>query len=117
MDEKRIPTESDLPVDVSELGELQAVEQECPGVYYLVIKAEDQYGLISREYYMVLENAPISSEARSYGKPFQNGQGLLFALGEDNSGDKIIEFEILQKPAKPLKIQEFSGFSAVDFRL
>lgn len=65
-------------------------------LYYLAMKAEDPLGLLSREYYLVLENAPISNEAKSYGKPFQNGQGLLFALGEDNSGDKIIEFEIFR---------------------
>ena len=97
MNEGNLPNKEDLPVDVSELGELQAVEQECPGVYYFAVKSEDSedsLDLFPREYYLVMENAPISKEARSYGKPFQNGQGLLFALGEDNSGDKIIEYEI-----------------------
>ena len=94
MDERAFPNKDDLPVDVSELGELQAVEQECPGVYYFAVKSEDSLDLFPSEYYLVMENAPISKEARSYGKPFQNGQGLVFALGEDNSGDKIIEYEI-----------------------
>ena len=94
MDERAFPNKDDLPVDVSELGELQAVEQECPGVYYLAVKSEDSLDLFSREYYLVMENAPISKEARSNGKPFQNDQCLLFALGEDNSGDKIVEYEI-----------------------
>ena len=96
MDERKLPNMEDLPVDVNELGELTSAKQECPGVYYLAMKAEDPLGLLPREYYLVLESAPISSEARSYGKPFQDGQGLLFALGEDNSGDKIIEFEIFR---------------------
>ena len=94
MAEEKIPTEESLPVDVSELGELQSAEQECPGVYYLVMKAEDRFGMLPKEYYLVLEDAPISSEARSYGKPFQNGQGLIYAVGEEQSGDKIVEYEI-----------------------
>ena len=94
MDEGKLPNNENLPIDVSELGELQSAKQECPGVYYFVMKPEDQFGLFSKEYYLVLENAPISSEARRYGKPFQNDQCLLFALGEDNSGDKIVEYEI-----------------------
>ena len=44
MDEDRLLDGTDLPVDVSELGELQRVELECPGVYYLAVKLEtDQY--------------------------------------------------------------------------
>ena len=47
MDERAFPNKDDLPVDVSELGELQAVEQECPGVYYLAVKSEDSLVLLS----------------------------------------------------------------------
>ena len=51
MDEEKIPNTENLPVDVSELGELQSAKQECPGVYYFVMKPEDQFGLLSKEYY------------------------------------------------------------------
>ena len=94
MDKGKLPNEENLPVDVSELGELKSAKQECPGVYYLRMKAEDSLGLLPREYYLVLENAPISEEARNYGKPLQNGQGLVFGLGQEKSGDKVIEYEI-----------------------
>ena len=53
MDERAFPNKDDLPVDVSELGELQAVEQECPGVYYFAVKSEDSLDLFPSEYYLV----------------------------------------------------------------
>ena len=56
--------EIDLPVDVSELGELQRVELECPGVYYLAVKLETDRCPFPMEYYLVLDGAPISKEAK-----------------------------------------------------
>ena len=38
MDNENLFSELELPVDVSELGELVSAELECPGVYYLAVK-------------------------------------------------------------------------------
>ena len=56
-----------LPVDVSELGELVSAELECPGVYYLAVKLETDRCPFPMEYYLVLDSAPISKEAKGYG--------------------------------------------------
>ena len=94
MDEDRLLDGTDLPADVSELGELLSSELECPGVYYLATKPEVNYSLFPTEYYLELDNAPISKEARGYGTPLENGQGRVFSLEQEGSGAKIIEYEI-----------------------
>ena len=43
MDEERSLDETDLPVDVSELGELLSAEIDCPDVYHLTVKPEANY--------------------------------------------------------------------------
>ena len=83
-----------LPVDVSELGELVSAELECPGVYYLAVVSEGDHCPFPMEYYLVLDSAPVSNEARGYGTPLENGQGLVFSLEQEGSGAKIIEYEI-----------------------
>ena len=94
MDSKKPFDGEKLPVDVSELGELLSAEMECPGVYYLAVRPEGDYGLFPMEYYLVLGDAPISKEAKRYGTPLENDQGLVFSLEQDGSGAKIIEYEI-----------------------
>ena len=94
MDEDRLLDETNLPVDVSELGELVSAELECPGVYYLAVKLETDRFPFPMEYYLVLDGAPISKEAKGYGIPLENSQGLVFSLEQDGSGAKIIEYEI-----------------------
>ena len=96
MDDERSLGEENLPVDVSELGEFCSAELECPGVYYLAVKSETDRCPFSMEYYLVLDGAPISKEARGYGTPLENGQGLAFPLEQDGSGAKIIEYEIFK---------------------
>ena len=66
--------EIDLPVDVSELGELVSAELECPGVYYLAVKLETDRCPFPMEYFLVLDDAPISKEAKGYGTPLENGR-------------------------------------------
>ena len=77
-----------------ELGEISRWEKECPGVYCLSILPESEDALFCAEYYLVLDSAPISKEARGYGTPLENGQGLVFSLEQEGSGAKIIEYEI-----------------------
>ena len=96
MDDEKLFGEVDLPIDVSELGELQRVELECPGVYYLAVNAEAGYCPLPMEYYLVLDRAPVPNEARRYGTPLENGQGLVFSLEQEGSGAKIIEYEIFK---------------------
>ena len=80
MDDEKLFDEVDLPIDVSELGELQRVELECPGVYYLAVNQEGDHCPFPMEYYLALDSAPISKEAKGYGTPLENGQGLVFSL-------------------------------------
>lgn len=77
-----------------ELGEISHWKEECPGVYYLSILPESEGTLFCAEYYLVLDSAPISKEAREYGLPLENGQGFVFSLEQEGSGAKIIEYEI-----------------------
>ena len=96
MDDERSLSEEDLPVDVSELGKLRSAELECPGVYYLAVKPVTDHCPFPMEYYLVLDSAPISKEAREYGTPLENGQGLVFSLEQESSGAKIVEYEIFK---------------------
>lgn len=96
MDEDRLLDGTDLPVDVSELGELLSSELECPGVYHLAMKPEPGCRLFPTEYYLVLDSAPISKEAREYSTQLENSQGLVFPMEQDGGGAKIIEYEIFK---------------------
>ena len=84
--------EESLPVDVNELGELQASELMCPGVYYITVLPNS--AVLPTEYYLVLDSAPISKEAREYGYPLQNGCGLVFSISQEDAGDKVIQYEV-----------------------
>ena len=105
--------EIDLPVDVSELGEIKIVTEECPGVYYLAAQHEDSYSLIPDEYYIVLESAPISTDARKYGVPLKCGGGLMYSISQGDTGSKIIEYELLRyRSAHGLALSEREGLHA-----
>ena len=87
--------EIDLPVDVSELGELQRVELECPDVYYLAVKLETDCCPFPMEYYLVLDGAPISKEAKGY----DTEHGINHTLGYKFFSQKqscVVIFELLQ---------------------
>ena len=96
MDNENMLGATDLPVDVSELGELCSAELERPGVYHLAVKPETDPCPFPMEYYLVLNDVSISKEAMGYGTPLENGQGLVFSLEQVGSGAKIIEFEIFK---------------------
>ena len=96
MDEEKYFEEAEVPIDVSELGELVSAELECPGVYYLAVMLEGDRCPLPMEYYLVLDGAPISKEAMGYGTPLENGQGLVFSMEREGSGAKIIEYEIFR---------------------
>ena len=96
MDNENMLGAAELPADVSELGELCSAELECPCVYYLVVRPETDHCPYPMEYYLVLDGAPISKDAREYGAPLENGQGLVLSLEQESSGAKIIEYEIFK---------------------
>ena len=96
MDNENMLGATELPVDVSELGELCSAELERPGVYHLAMKPETDPCPFPMEYYLVLNDVPISKEAMGYGTPLENGQGIVFSLEQEGSGAKIIEYEIFK---------------------
>ena len=96
MDNENMLGATELPVDVSELGELCSAELECPGVYHLAVRSETDHCPFPMEYYLVLDSAHISKEAKKYGTPLENGQGFVFSLEQEGSGAKIIEYEIFK---------------------
>ena len=55
MDEEKGLGEEDILANISELGELQRIEMECPGVYHLSILPESEETLFCAEYYLVLD--------------------------------------------------------------
>ena len=80
----------------NQLGEINCWKEECPDVYYLSVLPDAKDAIFCTEYYLVLNNAPISKEARGYGTLLKNGQGLVFPLEQAGSGSKIVEYEILR---------------------
>ena len=74
MDDEREWNGKDLPIDAGELGEIRGVEEECPGVYFVAVGPEAEPGgfQVLEGYYLVLDGAPISQEAREYGTPLRN---------------------------------------------
>lgn len=89
-----ILSEEYLPVDVSELGELVFAEQICPGVYYFMVQLEERASV--EEYYLLLDDAPLSKEALRYGVPLRNGQGLVVSMSQEDAGSKVIGYEIMK---------------------
>lgn len=103
-DKEKLKSKNDLPIDTEELGILLSFELECPGVYYIMVESKESKPL-AKEYHLVLKDAPISIAARQYGAPPQSGEALVFPLDKENSGAKIVEYEIckyLLKQKHPL---------------
>ena len=76
-----------------ELGEAHYWEQECPGVYYLSIRPTIRNG---GEFYVVLENAPISQEARAMGRQLAGGPVLVYLLEGEDGAWAAVEYEVLR---------------------
>ena len=76
-----------------ELGEIHRWEEECPGVYYLaaIPDADDP-----KEYYIVLENAPISQEARAIGRPLKSSSALAYLLDSEDGAHTAVKYEVLK---------------------
>lgn len=76
------------------LGEINEIEQEIPGVYYLSVSGGEEWS--RGEYYAVLEQTPnISQEAKEYGVLMEDdSELLLYPFEKDNSGWRIIQYEV-----------------------
>lgn len=76
-----------------ELGEIYHWEEECPGVYYIAVLLDDAN---AEEYYIVLENAPISQEVRAMGRPLQSAPVLAYLLDSEDGAHTAVEYEVLK---------------------
>ena len=89
-----------LPFDLrdcrEELGLIKSAVIKCPGIYFIHMyaKADHYTGL---DFYVVMDNAPISAEARTYGQKLSTHPDLLLYQYEgENYEYKVIEYEILK---------------------
>ena len=97
MDDEKLLSGENMPVDASELDELYSAELECPGVYHLAVKSKADHSLFPTEYYLVLGKAPISKEVKRYGTRLENGQGLVFSIGagrQRRKDHRIRDFQV-----------------------
>lgn len=79
-----------------EFGLLNNVVYKCPGVYFTHM-CSIPGSCPSHDLYVVMEHAPISQEARSYGQKLPGLPGiLLYQVEEKDFYHKIIEYEILK---------------------
>ncbi|MCX4372270.1 MAG: hypothetical protein OSJ58_10655 [Dysosmobacter sp.] len=76
-----------------ELGEIHRWEEECPGVYYLAAIPDADN---PEEYYIVLENAPISQEARAIGRPLKSSSALAYLLDSEDGAHTAVKYEVLK---------------------
>lgn len=74
-----------------ELGDIHRWEEECPGVYYLAVLLDAD---APEEYYIVLDNAPISQEARAMGKPLPNTPILTYLLDSEDGAHVAVKYEV-----------------------
>lgn len=91
-----------------EYGPVERAELKCPGIYYLRT-APPKNRQTNAWLYIVTEDAPISREARQYGKPVPEQPELrLFERENWDYHWQIIEYEILRYCVKnKLPLEEF----------
>lgn len=97
MEHEIIPKqESELPFRIEDvLGDIRKTREECPGVYYVAVR-EDEDPFFAREYYVIAADTPvIPQKAKKYGRPLPGcPEILLYSMDEERGGYKIIEYEI-----------------------
>lgn len=69
-----------------ELGQIVDWEELCPGVYYLCVRPDPDSDYPWSEYYMVLDDAPISRTARALGRPLPETSALLYPIDPPKEG-------------------------------
>ena len=112
--EKDWITPADLPFDLhsleQEYGSVEQAELKCPGIYYLRVAPPAEH-LTNVWLYIVTGDAPISKEARQFGKPAPEQPELrLFERESRDCHWMVIEYEILRYRAKnKLPLGEFDN--------
>lgn len=76
-----------------ELGEIHHLEEECPSVYYLAVLPDTAN---AEEYYIVLEDAPISQEVRAMGRPLKRAPVLAYRLDSEDGAHTAVKYEVLK---------------------
>lgn len=76
-----------------ELGEIHRWEEECPSVYYLAVLPDTAN---AEEYYIVLEDAPISQEVRAMGRPLKKAPVLAYRLDSEDGAHTAVKYEVLK---------------------
>jgi len=88
------------PFDVPDkFGKVLNYQEECPGVYYMIIGKKDKNNFIKPyEYYLVTDEATmISTAARAYGEQICTSPVLLaYKLDDLSKGKYIIDYEVLR---------------------
>lgn len=80
-----------------ELGEVLLFEEQCPGVYYLSVAPADGSG---REYYVVLDDAPVSPDVRSMGRRLAEAPAWVYPMEAEGGAWAAVEFEVLKYKTK-----------------
>lgn len=93
-----------LPFDLrdcrDELGIIKSAELKCPGVYYIRTYQTSER-IVGLEFYIVMDESPISKEARAYGKKIPSHPDLLlYEYEAEDFAYQIIRYEILRFYAK-----------------
>lgn len=97
-----------------ELGQIQEWEELCSGVYYLGVLPHPDNESPCNEYYLVLDGAPISREARAQGKSLDGMPGLLYPIDPpDEAAWTAIMYELCRNGLAQ-GIQPLDGWSLVD---
>ncbi len=99
-----------LPDLEEETGPIKNVKEWAPGVYYIETGQEETFW---KEFFAVLDGAPIAAKVRNYGKKMD---GLrLFALDDNTGGWRIVQYEISKYRAnhkrKPVPEEIFHDLS------
>lgn len=77
----------------AELGRIQNVRHECPGVLYVTIQSAQTF--VTEEYYVVTPDAELSYAVRSYGQRlFSDPELLLFPFEDERGGRYVLDYEI-----------------------
>ena len=75
---------------IVEIGPINRISQECPGIYYLIAGQDGEP--VAAEYYAVADMSIISRQAKEYGKRISDW--WLFSMQDDASGWRIIDYEL-----------------------
>ena len=89
-----------LPFDLrdyrEELGLIESAVIKCPGIYFLHMEATAEH-YTGLDLYVVMNDAPIPNEARSYGQKLPTHPDLvLYQYEGEDDGYRVVEYEILK---------------------